>query len=195
MINCIDCNHSISGKAKVCPNCGRPWPKDGQNPAIKFVRSCASQAFKNIFVTIYYIICIGFSGAMLGAAIKMYSLYSVNYGIEKVDLYSLVFWKKLIQLGLGHFLRNDFWGSMLIGTPTLILIMVAVITLLLLGSLAWERLTELYIKVEYKIISFRPWAKNLIKNYAPNSNLVKKQRTRFRWLLAVLIFTILVLNL
>ena len=132
---------------------------------------------------------------MLGAAIKMYSLYSVNYGIEKVDLYSLVFWKKLIQLGLGHFLRNDFWGSMLIGTPTLILIMVAVITLLLLGPLAWERLTELYIKVEYKIISFRPWAKNLIKNYAPNSNLVKKQRTRFRWLLAVLIFTILVLNL
>ena len=41
LLNCPDCKHELSDKAKTCPNCGRPKDRKSiSGPAVVFVAAC-----------------------------------------------------------------------------------------------------------------------------------------------------------
>jgi predicted amidophosphoribosyltransferase len=61
IINCIDCNQPISEVAKMCPHCGRPWPKDGKS----LIRKLSEKLFKFILSNLHYIMSILIMGVLL----------------------------------------------------------------------------------------------------------------------------------
>jgi hypothetical protein len=49
MSTCITCGHLIARQARACPNCGQPWPIDGQSPLRKLLSYVGILSLKIIF--------------------------------------------------------------------------------------------------------------------------------------------------
>ena len=169
MINCIDCDHTISEHARMCPSCGRPWPADGVSPSKKFVKKVISFL---TFDTIWYIFCVIGTGAMVGAGIQLY----LNKNPDFSDI-SDYFWE-------------DFLYSSAIGTPVVILL--GAITIL--AGLLWFWVVDKYLIVEHQITKTKKHQghEHIVKRYSVEA----RRRTILRWVLVspILLLVINFLN-
>lgn len=173
IIPCIDCNQPVSEMAKMCPNCGRPWPKDGKSLILKRTE----KVFKFILSNFFYLLSILILGPLVGATIKA---YQDGNDRNEVNYY---FW-------------SEFISSAFIGIPTLLVSMGLIIGLWMAVIFIWLRLSDFYLALEYKIISLKQWpeldeASEKIRTTLKLENIERRRRLIFRWIIAfplILIF-------
>jgi hypothetical protein len=171
IVTCIDCDETISKLAKSCPHCGRPWPTDGKNPYSNFLK----KAVVNILRNLHYVLGLLAAGAMLGAGIQSH-LETSNYHGQA----NFYFW-------------NDFIGSSILGTPILLGLMAVAIAAGIAAKIIWHWLEELYLKIEFRIISIKSWPNytDVQNGFVLRQQLETKRRKTLRWIIVspfILIF-------
>ena len=125
-------------------------------------------------------------GAFVGAGINSYKKYAMTGNYDKDAVI--------------NFLLYNFWNSLIIGLPTLILGISAALFVCMFGLITWKKITNSYIKVEYKIISIKAWPKQErsaddLSYFFEKERFEDKRRKIFRWILATPIILALLMAL
>ena len=166
LTECIDCNQPVSEMAKMCPHCGRPWPRDGKSLILKRTEILLKFILSNFF----YLISIIFLGPLVGATIKSY-----QDGNDRNDII--------------YYYWSEFISSAVIGVPTLLISVGLIIGLWIAVIFIWLKLSDFYLFLEYKIISLKQWPKldeasDKIETTLKLRKIERRRRLIIRWIIA-----------
>lgn len=158
-------------QAATCPHCGRPWPFNGKNRYVEWIKDRFIAAASIIAL----IVSVGFFAPYFGGFIRLIMNPRSGVAVTEGEL------KEQIQM----LIQDQFILTSIIGLLSGVLLLIAWLLLVFI----WKRLSVILLKIEYKILCLAAWSQQeKFKSFedhriAPTQHLERRQH-KLRWILA-----------